>query len=150
MQKNASKMWHQAKERQQMELECVPHENCIFSIQAVFASVLVILLTLWSYRPYMGIPKEATHPFNLYPSHCSRITCYRSFISQDFFHFSSFIHNRDNLNLWKKLNFHGELLKNSKFCTYWKFFSEFYVSTYKIVAILRKLGINHWRICKQS
>ena len=32
-------MWHQAKERQQMELECVPHENCIFSIQAVFASV---------------------------------------------------------------------------------------------------------------
>ena len=53
-------MWHQAKERQQMELECVPHENCIFSIQAVFASVLVILLTLWSYRPYMGIPKEAS------------------------------------------------------------------------------------------
>ena len=53
MQKNASKMWHQAKERQQMELECVPHENCIFSIQAVFASVLAMFLTLWSYT-YTG------------------------------------------------------------------------------------------------
>ena len=32
-------------------------------------------------------------------SHCSRITRYPSFISQDFFHFSSFIHNGDNLNM---------------------------------------------------
>ena len=45
--------------------------------------------------------------------HCSRITRYPSFISQDFFHFS-----RDNLNMKKDLNFHGEFFKNSKFCTY--------------------------------
>ena len=32
-------------------------------------------------------------------THCSRITRYPSFISQDFFHFSSFIHNVDNLNM---------------------------------------------------
>ena len=32
-------------------------------------------------------------------SHCSRITHYPSFISQDFFHFSLFIHNGDNLNM---------------------------------------------------
>ena len=32
-------------------------------------------------------------------THCSRITRYHSFISQDFFHFSSFIHNGDNLNM---------------------------------------------------
>ena len=32
-------------------------------------------------------------------THCSRISCYPSFISQDFFHFSSFIHNGDNLNM---------------------------------------------------
>ena len=57
-------------------------------------------------------------PTQVRKSHCSRITCYRSFISQDFFHFSSFIHNRNNLNLWGNLNFHGEFLKNSKFCTY--------------------------------
>ena len=29
----------------------------------------------------------------------SRIACYHSFISQDFFHFFSFIHNGDNLNM---------------------------------------------------
>ena len=33
------------------------------------------------------------------PSHCSRITRYASFISQDFFHFSTFTHNGENLNL---------------------------------------------------
>ena len=32
-------------------------------------------------------------------SHCSRIPRYPSFICQDFFHFSSFIHNGDNLNM---------------------------------------------------
>ena len=32
-------------------------------------------------------------------SHCSRITCYPSFISQDFFHFSTFIRDEDNLNM---------------------------------------------------
>ena len=31
--------------------------------------------------------------------HCSRIVRYSSFIAQDFFHFSSFINNWDNLNL---------------------------------------------------
>ena len=41
-------------------------------------------------------------------SHCSRITRYPSFISQDFFHFSSFIHDGDNLNMYKYLNIHGE------------------------------------------
>ena len=32
-------------------------------------------------------------------SHCSRITFYDSFISQDFFHFSTFIRDGDNLNM---------------------------------------------------
>ena len=32
-------------------------------------------------------------------THCSRIARYPSFISQDFFHFSSFIHYGDNLNM---------------------------------------------------
>ena len=35
----------------------------------------------------------------VYNSHCSRITRYASFISLDFFHFSTFTHNGDNLNL---------------------------------------------------
>ena len=34
----------------------------------------------------------------------------RSFISHDFFHFSSFIHNGDNLNLLKNLNFPSSFL----------------------------------------
>ena len=34
-----------------------------------------------------------------YLSHCSRITHYPSFISQDFCYFSLFIHNGDNLNM---------------------------------------------------
>ena len=37
--------------------------------------------------------------FVCYKTHCSRITRYVSFISQDFFHFSTFTHNGDNLNL---------------------------------------------------
>ena len=32
-------------------------------------------------------------------AHCSRINRYPNFISQDYFHFSSFIHTRDNLDM---------------------------------------------------
>ena len=32
-------------------------------------------------------------------THCSRVTRYPSFIAQDFFHFSTLIHNGDNLNM---------------------------------------------------
>ena len=39
------------------------------------------------------------------------------------------IHNGDTLNMLKNLKFHGRFLKNSKFCTYWKNFSEFHVLT---------------------
>ena len=35
----------------------------------------------------------------MHNSHCSRITSYHSFISQDFFHFSTFINDGDNLNM---------------------------------------------------
>ena len=37
-------------------------------------------------------------------AHCSRITRYPSFISQDFFHFSTFIHDGDNLNMSENLS----------------------------------------------
>ena len=50
------------------------------------------------------------------PSHCSRINRYVNFISWDFFHLSSFIHNGDNLDLQEKIKFHGEILKNLRFC----------------------------------
>ena len=46
----------------------------------------------------------------------SRVTCNPNFISQDFLHFSSFIHNGDNMNMYVKLIFHGEILKNTKLC----------------------------------
>ena len=49
---------------------------------------------------------------------CSRTNGNPNFIAQEFFHFSSFIHNGDNLNIWENLNFHREFLKKSKFCTY--------------------------------
>ena len=71
---------------------------------------------------YPSLGNLSSHP------HCSRIARYPSFFSQDFFHFSSYIHNGDNLNMYKNLNFHLEFLKH---------FSEFYVLTCKIVAILR-------------
>jgi hypothetical protein len=41
-------------------------------------------------------------------AHCSRINRYGNFISWDLFHFSSFIHNGDNLNMQENLRFHGE------------------------------------------
>ena len=47
---------------------------------------------------------------------CSRINRNPNFIVEDFFHFSSFIHNGDNLNLQEKMKFHGEILKNLRFC----------------------------------
>ena len=52
----------------------------------------------------------------MYDSPCSRVTCYPNFISQHFCHFSSFIHNGDNLNLQEKMKFHQEILKNLRFC----------------------------------
>ena len=51
-------------------------------------------------------------------SHCSRITCYPSFIAQDFYHFSTLIHNGDNLNMYGNLRFHGEFLRKLKNCRY--------------------------------
>ena len=83
-------------------------------------------------------------------SHCSRVTCYNSFISQDLFHFPMLIHDGDTLNSPLNLKINGRILKNSNFFTYWKFFSEIYVLIYKTVAILIKLGINIVRICKES
>ena len=50
-----------------------------------------------------------------------------NFISQHFFHFSSFIHNGDNLNLQEKMKFHGEILKILRFCEKRKFCHEFYI-----------------------
>ena len=50
-------------------------------------------------KPGVGIWKRNQDPHSVSVSHCSRITRYHSFISQDFFHFSSFIHNGDNLNM---------------------------------------------------
>ena len=41
-------------------------------------------------------------------------------------------------------------MKKLKICSYWKIFSEFYVLTCKIVAILRKLGIDPLWIYKKS
>ena len=93
---------------------------------------------------------DRTHKKHTFMASCSRITSNPNFITQDFFHFSSFIHNGDNLNISKNLNFHREFLKNSKFCTFWKIFSGFYVFTFKIVVILRNVGINHRGICKQG
>jgi hypothetical protein len=49
-------------------------------------------------------------------SYCSRITRYPSFIAQDFFHFSTLIHNGHNLNMKENLMFHGEFLKKVKIC----------------------------------
>ena len=83
-------------------------------------------------------------------SHCSRVTRYNSFISQDLFHFPMLIHDGDTLNSPLNLKINGRILKNSNFFTYWKIFSEIYVLIYKTVAILIKLGINIVRICKES
>ena len=83
-------------------------------------------------------------------AHCSRVTRYNSFISQDLFHFPMLIHDGDTLNSPLNLKINGRILKNSNFFTYWKFFSEIYVLIYKTVAILIKLGINIVRICKES
>ena len=44
------------------------------------------------------------------------VTSNPNFISQHFFHFSSFIHNGDNLDLQEKMKFHEEILKNLRFC----------------------------------
>ena len=52
----------------------------------------------------------------MYLSQCSRINHYPNFIAQDFFHFSSFIHNGDNLNMYENLSFHGEFLRKLKNC----------------------------------
>ena len=49
-------------------------------------------------------------------SHCLRINRNGNFISWDFFHVSSFIHNRDNLDMQENLRFHGEFLRNLKIC----------------------------------
>ena len=56
---------------------------------------------------------------------CSRVTSNPNFISQHFFHFSSFIHNGDNLKLQEKIRFHGEILKNWRFCEKKKICHEF-------------------------
>ena len=48
---------------------------------------------------------------SIYLNQCSRINRYPNIIGQDFFHFSSFIHNGDNINMYENLRFHGE---NSK------------------------------------
>ena len=53
------------------------------------------------------------------------VTSNPNFISQHFFHFSSFIHNGDNLNLQEKMKFHGEILKNLRFCEKKNFCHEF-------------------------
>ena len=53
------------------------------------------------------------------------VTSNPNFISQHFFHFSSFIHNGDNLNLQEKMKFHGEILKKLRFCGKKKFCHEF-------------------------
>ena len=47
-------------------------------------------------------------------THCSRINRNGNFISWDFFHISSFIHNEDNLDMQENLRFHGEFLRNLK------------------------------------
>ena len=66
-----------------------------------------------------------------YIAHCSRITRYPSFIAQDFFHFSTLIHNGDNLNMYENLRFHGEFLRKLKKCRYWNFFYEFCIINIK-------------------
>ena len=48
------------------------------------------------------------------------------------------------------MRFHRQILKKLEICSYWKFFSEFHLLTCKILAILRNLGINNSKICKQS
>ena len=55
-----------------------------------------------------------THISPLLNPHCSRITRYPSFISQDFFHFSSFINNGDNLNMYENLRFHREFFEKTQ------------------------------------
>ena len=47
---------------------------------------------------------------------CSRIAHNPNFISQFFYHFSSFIHIGDNLNMYENLSFHQEFLRKLKIC----------------------------------
>ena len=116
----------------------------------------------WSMLPGLGLMKFLKNYKNIQSwnflktllirlsPHCSRVTRYNSFISQDLFHFPMLIHDGDTLNSPLNLKINGRILKNSNFFTYWKIFSEIYVLIYKTVAILIKLGINIVRICKES
>ena len=52
----------------------------------------------WAYQKFMVVImifRRILHRKTDIP-HCSRVACYHSFISQDFFYFSSFIHNGGN------------------------------------------------------
>ena len=79
-------------------------------------------------------------------THCSRINRYGNFISWDFFHLSSFIHNGDNLDMQENLRFYGEILRNLKICKWGNFFDEFYIIYMQKLINFKKKEVKYIRI----
>ena len=90
------------------------------------------------------------HLIKTYTTPCSRVARNPNFISQDFFHFSSFIHNGYNINLQEKMKFHGEILKNSKFCEKKKNWHEFCIIHLQNCIDFMNNGGKSNRICKRK
>ena len=84
--------------------------------------------------------------FGLSRSHCSRIDRNSNFIAQDFFHFPGVIHNGDTLNMLKNLRFHRGILKNFKFCPYWKKFLIYFVLKVQKWSKFKNVSRKHSRI----
>ena len=62
---------------------------------------------------------NGNEPYHFLTKICTKYTLFenrsiKNYISWDFFHFSSFIHNGDNLNMKENLRFHGEILRKLK------------------------------------
>ena len=97
----------------------VDHCSAVNAASSGNSGLVSTLQVLLMSRPTVSFP------WGGYSSPCSRVTSNPDFISQHFFHFSSFIHSGDNLNLQEKMKFHQEILKKLRFCEKKKICREF-------------------------
>ena len=126
-----------------------PFQRLWLCTKAALIQLILGTLFLYAYKDKNVLSKQFYVLANFTSrTPCSRINRNANFISQDFFHFSSFILDGDNLNMLKRLRFHGEFLENFQICIKWKKILMFLLISMQYCGKLKNKGVKSMWILK--